>query len=99
MQDTFGQGVSPNVIETASATTSPDNANSGSRAYLIVAIALLVTMAISTAIGGCVSSAFKSLYYLAQDDIAATDWDYILDEDYDLEDYFDQHYTSFGSQA
>ncbi len=99
MQDTFGQGGPAHVIETASATTSPDNTNSGSRAYLIVGIALLVAMALSTAVGGCVASTFKSLYFLAQDDIAATDWDSVLDEGYDLDDYFEEHYTSMGSQA
>ncbi|MBQ9004990.1 MAG: hypothetical protein IJ092_01305 [Atopobiaceae bacterium] len=99
MQDAFGQETTPRIVESASATTSPDNVNSGSRAYLAVAIALLVAMALSTSIGGCISSSFKSLYYLAQDDIAATDWDYVLDEDYDLDDYFEEHYTSVGSQA
>lgn len=99
MQDQFGQRTTPQVIETASATTSPDNVNSGSRAYLVVAAALLLAMALSTAIGGCMSSTFKSLYYFAQDDIAATDWEYVLDEGYDFDDYLDEHYTSVGSQA
>lgn len=100
MQNEYGQPTPPQVIETASATTSPDNVNSGSRAYAIAGIALLVAMALSTFIGGCVSTTFKSLYYLVQDDIETTDWEYILDEDYDLDDYFGEHYNTVpGSQA
>lgn len=43
------------IIETASATTSPDNSNSGPFAYIITAVALIVTIAITILGAGCAS--------------------------------------------
>ena len=75
------QELAPQIIETASATTSPDNANSGSRAYIITAVALLVFIILCTSICSCSAAAFKSVYYLMEDDMLATDWEQYLQED------------------
>ncbi len=81
------QNQPPRVIETASATTSPDNANSGNSAYLISAVALVVVMFFATSIGGCMSSAFKSFYYLAEDDIVENYWETYNDQQEYFYDY------------
>ena len=75
------QGAAPRPIETASATTSPDNVNSGPRAYYIALAALAALMIFSSMIGGCVATAFKSVYYLVEDDVLATNWDEVLYDD------------------
>ena len=83
------QGTAPRPIETASATTSPDNANSGPHAF----IALIL---FSSMMGGCVAATFKSVYYLVEDDILATNWDEVLfdenGEEYNIYDYEDMDY-------
>lgn len=43
------------LFETASATTDPDNANSGSKAYIIVAVCLGVMLLLGLLTAGCVS--------------------------------------------
>ena len=53
---TNGQ-LSPRVIETASATTSPDNVNSGSRAYYIALASVIALIVFSSMMGGCVATA------------------------------------------
>ena len=89
------QGAAPRPIETASATTSPDNVNSGPRAYYIALAALAALMIFSSMMGGCVATAFKSVYYLVEDDVLATNWDEVLYEDgndyheYDIYEYDD----------
>ncbi len=45
----------PHYIETASATTNPDNANSGSKPLLIAGAGFLVLLLLSLALGSCVS--------------------------------------------
>lgn len=47
----------PNVIETASATTSPDNANSGPFAYILAGVVSLVVIVASIAMGVGLSAA------------------------------------------
>lgn len=75
----------PQVIETASATTSPDNANSGSRPYLIAVAALVGLILTFMMLGGCVSMTMKSLYYLVEDDILSGDYvDYMNDNGYTI---------------
>lgn len=76
-QEDFGQ-TTPRVIETASATTSPDNANSGPRAYLITAFGLLAAMFLALSMGSCVAATLKSAYYLVEDDVV----DYLTDTGY-----------------
>ena len=49
------QNKPPKIIETASATTSHDNQNSGPFAYIITAIALAILLGIALASAGCVS--------------------------------------------
>ncbi|MGN0055745.1 MAG: hypothetical protein ACI360_04880 [Atopobiaceae bacterium] len=44
------------VIESASATTSPDNAHSGNTAYIITVVALAVVIALGMGLSGCISS-------------------------------------------
>ena len=45
----------PRVIETASATTSPDNANSGAKPVLIAVVGVIVLLLLSSAIGSAVT--------------------------------------------
>ncbi|MGN0076683.1 MAG: hypothetical protein ACI38Z_06910 [Parafannyhessea sp.] len=45
----------PHVIETASATTSPDNANSGAKPVVIAAVGVIVLLLLSSAIGSFVT--------------------------------------------
>ena len=47
------QNKSPKIIETASATTSPDNKNSGPFAYIITAVALAFLLVLALAGAGC----------------------------------------------
>lgn len=47
-------------VETASATTSPDNADSGNAAYLIVAVALVVLVALGIALAGALAAVVGS---------------------------------------
>lgn len=88
-------GPAPQLIETASATTSPDNVNSGSRAYYIALASVIALIVFSSMMGGCVATAFKSVYYLVEDDVLATNWDEVLYEDgndyheYDIYEYDD----------
>ena len=90
------QGTAPRPIETASATTSPDNANSGPHAYYIALGALIALILFSSMMGGCVAATFKSVYYLVEDDILATNWDEVLfdenGEEYNIYDYEDIDY-------
>lgn len=71
------------VIETASATTSPDNSNSGSAAYLIaaggLAVAMLIAWSLATAIMGFAAAALSDYY----DSYGS------YDNGYDLEDLDD----------
>lgn len=81
---------SPRVIETASATTSPDNANSGNTAYLIAAAGLVLAIMLSMSLGSCASATMKSLYYLVEDDLNYyVEHQELLDpyDSYDLDDY------------
>jgi hypothetical protein len=50
----------PQVIETASATTSKDNAQSGFTAYLITCVALIVLTAILTGVFSVTSALFSA---------------------------------------
>ena len=45
----------PAVIETASATTSPDNANSGAKPVVIAAVGVVVLLLLANALGGFVA--------------------------------------------
>lgn len=45
----------PRPIETASATTSPDNANSGPAAYVIAGVTLAFTMLVGFSVSSCAS--------------------------------------------
>lgn len=55
-----GNGGGPTIIESASATTSPDNANSGYAAYLITALALVGVLFLSMGAWSCGSSLIES---------------------------------------
>ncbi len=52
----------PRYIESASATTNPDNANSGAKAYVIAAIAIVVLIGISIGIGSCAALVGRAVY-------------------------------------
>ncbi|WP_417118444.1 hypothetical protein [Olsenella phocaeensis] len=43
----------PQVIETASGTTSPDNANSGAKPLVIAGLGLLLAILVFSYLGGC----------------------------------------------
>lgn len=47
---------SPPVIESASATTSPDNANSGPFAYVLTAVVVGVMLVVVTSLSSCASA-------------------------------------------
>lgn len=51
------------IIETASATTSADNANSGSKPYVIAAVGLAALLALSLSVGSCVSDMITAVAY------------------------------------
>ena len=50
------EDTTPRIIETASATTSPDNSNSGPFAYIITAITIGALLLLSAAMGGLCSA-------------------------------------------
>ena len=52
----------PRYIESASATTNPDNANSGAKAYVIAAIAIVVLIGISIGSGSCAALVGRAAY-------------------------------------
>ena len=93
------------VIESASATTSPDNANSGNGAYVVFAVVAVLLLVLVTGLSSCASAlsdvAWRNAearswggggYYHLDDDYY-DDWVDILDE---LGGYgHDTHY--FGS--
>lgn len=94
------------IVETASATTSPDNARSGNSAYFIAILAIAVLGLVGTAISGCVSmvSGFLEEEYYGY---GPTAYEQMLDErlderDYDdfddyINDYFDNLYDNDGT--
>ena len=107
MEDIRGAGeknVEP-VIESASATTSPDNANSGNGAYIVFVIVAALLVVLVTGLSSCASAlsdvAWRNAeahswggngYYYLDDDYYDDDWIEILDE---LGDYgHDTHYFS-----
>lgn len=81
----------PRYIESASATTNPDNANSGAKAYVIAAIAIVVLIGISIGIGSCaalVGRAAISSSGRGSIDTGLTSRPKSLDDyDLDLDDY------------
>lgn len=74
------------VIESASATTSPDNANSGPFAYVVTAIAVALALAATSAVTGCVSA----LGQYALD--GSGDWGYAYDDPYLVDDTLEDEY-------
>lgn len=84
----------PQVIETASATTSKDNENSGPFAYILTAVCLGVLLVVSVLGVGCTSLVFASI--APSEDVRGSSSafpDY-FDEDFDseLDDWLDQYY-------
>jgi hypothetical protein len=81
----------PKVVESASATTSRDNENSGPFAYIITAVALGVLLLFSVVGAGCMSIIFTSAAVYRGDGTSGTygtmSPDYNRDLDFD--DYFD----------
>lgn len=49
------EGQPGKTIETASATTSPENSDSGNGAYVLVAVVLLVLLLLSSSVASCTS--------------------------------------------
>ncbi|WP_077598060.1 hypothetical protein [Olsenella urininfantis] len=78
------------VIESASATTSPDNMNSGNSAYVITAVGLGLVLLLCMGVAGCVSNLvtdgvgiLEQLWYYDYDGL---DSEMLLDEE-DMEDF------------
>lgn len=61
--------VAARVIESASATTSPDNANSGNAAYIITGVCLAIMVAISMLFANAFGSALELIAGEVEDDI------------------------------
>lgn len=61
--------VAARVIESASATTSPDNANSGNGAYVITGVCLAIMVAISVLFANAFGSALELIAGEVEDDI------------------------------
>ena len=79
----------PRYIESASATTNPDNANSGAKAYVIAAIAIVVLIGISIGIGSCAALVGRAVY-ASRGSLGSglTSHPKSIDlDDYDLDDY------------
>ncbi|MDO4538348.1 MAG: hypothetical protein Q4B54_09330 [Coriobacteriales bacterium] len=83
------------VIESASATTSSDNANSGSFAYILTAIVLGVTLILGLVVGGCASMVLSvSAQQYAQgghSSLGHNTMGYPEDLDRELEDLFNEY--------
>lgn len=78
------------IIETASATTSPDNAHSGSTAYIIAAVVVGILLLITMSISSCVSN-FAQIPFpqtLTNDPQFHDDFMH----DFDLNDDYDNNY-------
>ncbi len=95
------------IIETASATTSPDNARSGHMAYVIALIAILLLGLFGSGMSGCLmltrnmleseyssTPNLKPYEQLLQDELDERDYDSF--DDY-LDDYFNQLYDNDGT--
>jgi hypothetical protein len=84
----------PSYIESASATTNPDNVNSGVKAYVITAVAIVLLLALSVTMSSCMAAmgaiaakAGSSKYRVTGTDTGTTNTKkYDLDDDYDLDD-------------
>lgn len=99
----------PRVIESASATTSRDNENSGPFAYVITAVALGLLLLVGVAGAGCVSLVLSSIADDYQHDMQSTgatavpndDFDFDFDEDFDfdtdLEEFIERYANPNGS--
>ena len=74
------------VIETASATTSPENAKSGSLPYVITGITLAFLTVFSLVMGGCMSFLFNEVALDMEND--ATEYPVSVD---DYEDFWDEY--------
>ena len=88
MRDAAEKNVEP-VIESASATTSPDNANSGNGAYVVFALVAVLLLVLVSGLSSCAGA----LSDVAWRNSGSYGWGggyhHYLDEDYDLDDdYF-----------
>lgn len=79
-------------VETASATTSPDNSSSGRAAYLIAAAGLLLAIALSMGTVGLFSTLLRSVSYYLDSSPYYLDDGYDYDFDLDLGDGYDLGY-------
>lgn len=73
----------PHVIETASATTDPDNARSGSFAYIIAGVAIAASLLLGLGMRGCVSVAAD---LIGESQHTGTGQPHYLEEYFDNED-------------
>lgn len=94
------------IIESASATTSPDNADSGSTAYVIFGVAVALLILLTLGISGCVSSVSQLVSSTPwQSGSMAQDTDYYdyyspygyLDDDFGFDTYFDYDFSGHHS--
>lgn len=97
-----GAAGKPAIIETASATTDPDNANSGNAAYAIAAIVVVVLLVIGSSLGSFLSTALS--YLASNDGYYEQEWDYYgepkgQDLDGEMIDTWSQNSGSLGGSS
>lgn len=89
----------PKVIETASATTSPDNSNSGHFAYIVAGVTFAVVLLMGLGCAGCASLFLNvaAQEYSSYGSHGRRIDDFVYDEDVDdLEELLDQYSQEFG---
>lgn len=79
------------VIEGPSATTDPDNANSGPGAYLLFALAIALLVALYLGLASCVDSLGAIAANTYRDDYTTQQWEYEeqLDQDWPDQETYD----------
>ena len=93
-----GTGTPTPIVETAAGTTSPDNSNSGSKAYVIAIIAIVAMLLYGIAMSGCVSLmsnfvAEEMDTYGYNSDEYWDDWEQDVDDSWDIYGIRDDGYS------
>lgn len=95
------------VVETASATTSSDNANSGPFAFIVAGISFALVLVLSLGTAGCVSYAltmaadgYASGYGYADDPLYDDyDFDDMDFDDMDFDEFMEQYYNGIPDEG
>lgn len=110
MTEGFGQiehqGFEETVVESASATTSADNVNSGVTAYVIFGVVVALLLFASGAVGGFIEAAIFGYgdynpYYYEEDDVLGDDWinDFTDDELEDMYNDLDEYINDMSRET